>query len=667
MKLISLDVETTKLPFFRPWQKEAKLVSVGMVNIKEQFKEWIFHHNEIDISNDTYFDYIEENKSIIKKCDLIIAHNAKFDLQWLRSLGINYDHCDIHCTQVAEYMLTGQKFGKKQLTLDVVSKKYGLPVKDDKIKAFWEDDVDTPDIPLDILSPYLEQDCRNSLEIYKNQIEKLKKHNMQMLFKVQMIMLKVLADMEYEGINFDKDTAYNHVSILKEQIEQQELKLKELFGFDCLLTSNDDLSAALYGGYIKRDSTKWVRQSKKIKIPESFVFTYKDGRKKVKTRKVDFVTSYFREKKYEEQIPVKGVGFQPLPNTGVKGKDGFYKTNKDILNQLRCPTKELREVKRMLLELSVAQKAYETLVGKGDGKKGLVNKIEDGGHIHANFNQAVTKTGRLSSSNPNLQNQPRSDTSPLKECFIPDKGHDYIVDGDLSSLEWRKAAQLSQDSVMINEISNKICPHTANAIDQFGVSLTDKNFDSVRTTAKIMTFRLLYGGSAYGFYMDTKMPNFSLKKWQRIVDAFFKKYQGLQTWQNKNIQLVYKNGGWLKSPTGRIYTFKKNSKGTYEESQIKNFPVQGGAFDVMSVVFGIIAHKYKKYNLASKLKLQVHDSVVSSVIEKELNVVAELFLETFRAIPQYMKKVFNIDWVVPMDGEIKYGPNYGIMKKYKGN
>ena len=667
MKIIGLDVETTMKPNFKPWHDNAFLVNVGMVNKKGDHKIVMFKHNEISLKDPK--EQASAVQEIIDKTDLIVAHNAKFDLQWLKSIGVDYSGCNIFCTQVAEYLLSGQSVNRGSLTLDAVSKKYGLDLKDDRIKAFWESGVDNPDIPLDILNPYLLQDCSNTMYLYKKQLPQIKERGLETLVDIQMKFLCILADMEYNGVKFDASIARQHADKFKLQIQDMEDELIKLFGFECNLSSNDDLSAALYGGYVKRPSDKYVINTKKVKVPESYVITLKSGKQKVKTRNVSLPMLYHKKVKDVVKIPIAGAGFQPPDKSEVKGKEGFYKTNKDILKKLPCKTKEQKRVKKLLLELSVIQKAYETLVGKDDGDKGLVNIISPDGLIHSSFNQTVTVTGRLSSSKPNSQNIPRSGTSPLKECFIPT--NDYILDTDLSSAEWRVAGQLSNDDTILYETKCGISPHTDNAIKILGADPTDqqsKKFKDLRTLAKTITFRLLYGGSAYGFYFDSNMPSWSIKKWQTIVKQFFQKYKGLNKWHDETISHVYANGGWFQAPTGRWYKFNKDESGSYEKSRIKNYPVQGTTGgDIMPMVMGIIKHKVQKYNLKSRLILQVHDSLVWDAVDNETKDIYDISMHTFSHIPNYMKRVFNMDWQMPMSGEAKIGRSYGDMEDYYGS
>ena len=124
-----------------------------------------------------------------------------------------------------------------------------------------------------------------------------------------------------------------------------------------------------------------------------------------------------------------------------------------------------------------------------------------------------------------------------------------IVDADLAQIEWRCAAFLSQDPVMIEEINNGVDQHAAACVDLMELPLTKDN----RTDAKIFNFRMIYGGSPYSFFMDYKMPDFSQAKWQGVYDAFYKKYHGLNDWHEQLMRDVYANKGVITIPTGRRF------------------------------------------------------------------------------------------------------------------
>jgi DNA polymerase I-like protein with 3'-5' exonuclease and polymerase domains len=164
--------------------------------------------------------------------------------------------------------------------------------------------------------------------------------------------------------------------------------------------------------------------------------------------------------------------------------------------------------------------------------------------------------------------------------------------------------------------------------------------------------------------MDSKMPNYSLAKWQGIVDAFWDKYKGLRAWQLSNINTVANNKGVLQSITGRIYKFNWGPKG-FSEQQICNFPVQGMATaDVMPLAMCIIYKQWLRRKMKSLLIGQVHDSIIFDVIGEEMPIINDLCLYVFNRLPQYIEQVYGLEVNVPLTGDIEFGRNYGSLKPY---
>jgi len=223
---------------------------------------------------------------------------------------------------------------------------------------------------------------------------------------------------------------------------------------------------------------------------------------------------------------------------------------------------------------------------------------------------------------------------------------------------------------MIYEIENGVDQHAENAEKFFGAIPGSKTYDKLRTDAKIMTFRLIYGGTAFGFYLDPKMPDYSKKKWQSIVEAFFKKYPLLERWQAKCKREVYRNGGTLRNPTGRKFIFNKfkfgKKIGQYKEQQIKNFPVQSLATaDIMPLAMNVIYKKLKQRGFKSKLILQVHDSLVFDAVKSETRELAKMCIQVFEDLPEYIEKIWGFKFNIPLTGDAEAGPNYGEQKKFK--
>ena len=233
----------------------------------------------------------------------------------------------------------------------------------------------------------------------------------------------------------------------------------------------------------------------------------------------------------------------------------------------------------------------------------------------------------------------------------------------------------AQDPVGIDEIIRGIDQHRENAIQFFGadpnLESDHPDFKPIRTVAKVFQFRLLYGGSAYGMYMDNTMPRYSRKKWQTIVGDYAEKYNVLTHWQGNNIDHVHKSGGWLQIQTGRLFFFDRlpnvDFNGYYyEPAKIKNYPTQGFATaDITPLAMVKLKERAVQEQIKSYIILNVHDSVVWDLFEDEVEQVADLCVDVFNTLPKYLNEYFGINFNIPLTGEFEVGPNYGDMKRIR--
>lgn len=629
--VVVFDVETTKKPHFNPWLPKARLCSVGMLTTTGRYRSWVFEHSTEKLRS--HKTMIAEIKQEIAKADTIIAHNLKFDIKWLWKLGIDTDGKDLFCTMVADYLLNGQR--RVGYTLNDCAQRYGLDTKLDEMKRWWDDGYDTPEIPLRTVHlPYLEQDVSLTAQVYGFQKVRIAQHKLNNIADVSMSLLNILGDMEYTGFPFDIEAARGFYEEHANQFQSLTSRLQELVGFPLLVTSIFQLSAALYGGKLRE------RQQKRRQV------MLKSGKLVVRSRLEDIEVAY------------EGIGIKPIKNSGLS-REGFYKTDKDTLKQLKLKNSVQKETISILQELSRVKKVMSTLMSSTDDTKGLVNLVQASGRVHPNFNQTVTATGRLSSSNPNAQNLPKGGVSPIKGCIISELGK--IVNVDLAQIEFRVAAELSKDPVMLREIKEGLDTHADNAIRFFGAKRTDANFGKVRTTAKIFTFRLLYGGSAYAFFMDPSMPSYTLPEWERIVKAYYKKYKVLEKWQESNHATVLKQG-YLVNPSGRILGFTKartkDGSLAYSRNQVCNYPVQSAASDLMYIAMIEIIAQAKASKLKAIALLQVHDSLVFDCADSDVDSLCEIALNIFEDLPRYAQQYYGWELEVPLTGDCEVGPNY---------
>lgn len=240
-----------------------------------------------------------------------------------------------------------------------------------------------------------------------------------------------------------------------------------------------------------------------------------------------------------------------------------------------------------------------------------------------------------------------------------------FVNCDASGLEVNCAAYLSQDQVLMDEIINRADIHSNNQA-RFGLPPGEAG----RLIAKIFVFRLIYGGSAYSYAND---PNFtsvsaSEKYWQKVIDEFYNKYQGVYAWHIKILQEVTLNKRLI-MPTGRQYDFfpTNNYRGEpkWPETKIKNYPVQGLGADVMTVARVDFARRFWKSELVGKLRSTVHDSIVVDVPSKDVDKTIEMFYDVFACIPKNFESIFGTKYNLPLFCEVKIGNDLKNLEKVK--
>lgn len=371
MKYLVIDVETTISNKGNPFDKSNKLCYVGHSDPEDPLAENIVYNIEYDET--PYKKSLKLLQQTIDKVDMLIGFNIKFDLHWLRRYGINFSHCHIWDCQLAEFILTGQE--NPYPSLDKVSAKYKLGQKNNEVKEYWENGIDTPDIPEETLCWYLSKDVYLTHRVYEKQVEEFRENGtLRKLFALHCKDLKVLQEMEFNGILYDTTRSEILANELEEQISKLDGKLFHHHGLDSFNpSSNDHLSVLLYGGTL----------SFRRQIPNG---TFKTG-SRAGQEKTKWET-------YEVTLP--GV-VKPIPGTELK-KEGFWSTDEKTIKLL----KGADELRNTLLTRAVLQKRLTTYY-RGLNELILENKWKDN-EIHGQLNQCVARTGRLSSSKPNLQN-----------------------------------------------------------------------------------------------------------------------------------------------------------------------------------------------------------------------------------------------------------------------
>lgn len=301
-------------------------------------------------------------------------------------------------------------------------------------------------------------------------------------------------------------------------------------------------------------------------------------------------------------------------------KNRQFKTDEEYLQQLssRHPVVE------MILEYRGLKKLLSTYI---EALPQLINSKT--GRLHASFNQAVTATGRLSSTNPNLQNIPIRDERgrQIRRAFIPADSDHLLLSADYSQVELRLMAHLGQDEALIEAFRNGEDIHTATAARVFGVPLSEVTADQ-RRKAKTANFGIIYGISAFGLSQRLNIPRTEAKQ---IIDGYFASYQGVKHYMD-NVIAQARADGSVSTIFGRKRTLNdirsSNAvvRGLAERNAI-NAPIQGSAADIMKLAMIGVYRGLKENNLKSKVILQVHDELVLDMLKSEQEQVVKIVVD----------------------------------------
>jgi DNA polymerase-1 len=389
MSFLTLDVETTKAPRHMPYSPGAMLCTVvAKSSTQDACWDYVINHSTTDWRTT---NYVPQLQSIIDKHDFLICHNVKFDLMWLHHIGINTENIKLWCTQVAQYIISAQTLVGR-LSLNDVCASYGLEQKSDKVKEYWDADIDTPDIPLDILIPYNKQDVLLTEQVAFLQFPQIKELGLTKTIEIEMESIRFLMEMEYNGLRVNKEKLKSFAVEYGNRIEEVEDELTSIVGTDCNLGSNPQLSVCLFGGEFTRDGLEEIRDSMGRGV------RFKSGPRRGELR--------FRKTVLKETYP--GLGFIP-PEGSKTATEGIFSVGVDTRSKLRPKTPQQRRFLELLEERGKLAKLVSTyFIGLHDRAIGDI--------VHPSLNQTIAVTTRLTSSNPNGQNMPRGD-GPVKQCI----------------------------------------------------------------------------------------------------------------------------------------------------------------------------------------------------------------------------------------------------------
>lgn len=338
--------------------------------------------------------------------------------------------------------------------------------------------------------------------------------------------------------------------------------------------------------------------------------------------------------------------FNKLGLPALKKTKTGYSTNAEVLENLVYAHPIISKI----LNYRLLNKLKTTYL---DGLKALINPQTK--RIHTSFNQTVTETGRLSSSEPNLQNIPvrTAEGKKIRSLFEPGEGYDYILSADYSQIELRIMAHMSEDKHFIEAFCHNQDIHTATAAQVFKVPIDEVNSE-LRGRAKAVNFGIIYGISAFGL---AKNLHISPKEAGEYIDNYLRECSGVKDFMDSIVKKAHQDGYVTTLFGRRRYLPMLNSSNftqrSLAERMAMNTPIQGTAADIIKMAMNRASNAIAKANLKSRILLQVHDELVLEVIEAEIKQVSEILTEAMQDI---------VSLKVPLTIDINYGKNWAQAK-----
>ena len=654
-----------------PFNPKNILVSVGIND------EYYFTNHSERVDKGCY----HRIQAILDQTTLLIGHNIKFDLTWLLEAGFKYSG-RVYDTMIGEYVLN--RGIRKSLTLQMCCQRRRIGSKDKNIQEFMDLGVSFENIPKDVVEEYGRIDVEITRKLFDSQMDDLKTdQNKGLLRTIKMMneFLIVLTDMERNGIHVNLDTLAEvereyraEFAYLKQKINK--IVYKKMGDTEINLASPEQLSWLIYSKKPK-DKNVWAKlfnvgidkyTGKNKKRPQFSRIRFRElvrtntdiiykttasqcvsckGKCIIQKIKVDG-TPY---KKYSKCSACDGdgyiyckiakvAGFNQRPRSVYDVAEAGFRTDRITLSKIVGEAEgELKEFIDAVIRPNAISTYLNTFVN------GIKSSTGENSLLHPKFMQAVTATARLSSRDPNFQNQPRGKTFPIRKVIQSRFEDGKIMEIDFSQLEFRTAVFLAQDKQGMEDIKNKIDVHAYTA-KIIGVSRQD---------AKAHTFKPLYGGTT------------GTEEEKRYYKRFAEKYKEITEWHKKlqTEAITYKQ---IKIPTGREYAFPYAERmpwgGSSYSTQIKNYPVQGLATaDIVPLACIKIYELMKEQKVKSLLINTVHDSIVADVYPGEEAVMGKIFKQGTASVIPALKEYYGINFNIPLDTDLKMGYNWLDIKE----
>ncbi len=556
----AIDAELVGLSFSI---KEHEAFYVAISPIREEAQEMV-----------NIFKPLYENVNTLK-----IGQNIKYDYEVLRNYGIDIQG-KMFDTMLAHYVWRPELRHNMDYMAETLLGYQTVHIEE-LIGQKGKNQKNMRDLKPEEIYEYAAEDADITLQLRNVLEQKLDEVNARSLFEdIEMPLVKVLADMEINGVRLDTDQLRETQKVFTDRMNQYERHAFEEAGQEFNISSPRQVGEILFGKMQLVDKPK-------------------------------------------------------------KTKTGQYVTSEDVLQQLRGKASIVDDILNYRGMKKLLGTYVEALPKLIDGKDH---------HIHTSFNQAITATGRLSSSDPNLQNIPvrDDDGKEIRKCFIADEGCKWFS-ADYSQIELRIMAHLSGDENMIEAFREGFDIHRATASKIWKEPIQDVS-DSQRKKAKQANFGIIYGITAFGLAQRMDISN---KEAKQLIDDYFKTFPKVYQFMEQAKESA-REKGYAETMFGRrrylpdIKSGNNTVRGFAERNAI-NAPIQGSEADIIKIAMIRIWRRFKEENLRSKMILQVHDELNFSVYPEEEKKVQEIVI-------QEMENAANLS--VPLTADSGRGDNW---------
>jgi len=546
---------------------------------------------------------------------LKVGHNLKYDLVVLARHGVRAAG-PLFDTMVAHYLIAPEEPHNLDAVSSATLSYRPKPITD--LIGTGRNQITMRDVPVEDAGPYACEDADIALRLVAPLREQLEEDGLlQIAEEIEFPLIRVLADMEMAGVKIDTQVLDRISGELGSEIETQESEIFELAGREFNVGSTKQLGEVLFNPPpSEEERAAAVRWAEEMKDPKAAGKT---------------------KKQLKEERPTFGIGLDVISKTST----GKPQTDENVLHELSTE----HPLPGLVLDWRKLAKLKSTYVDKlGE----LIHP--ETGRVHTDFNQTITSTGRLSSSNPNLQNIPvRTEMGrEIRRAFVAEEGF-CLMAADYAQIELRIIADMSGDKGLREAFDQGLDIHTATAARVFDRDLDDVT-RTMRNQVKQVNYGIPYGISAFGLAQRMRVGR---KDAEQLIEQYRKSYPDVIRFLDILIERAQEKK-YAETLTGRrryipSIRARNFNERAFAERVAVNMPIQGTQADMIKIAMVRIHDRMAEEGLRSRMILQVHDELVFEVADEERDVMADLVREE-------MANALPLD--VPIEIEIGFGDNW---------